>query len=181
MRKAHACGKRTRGRALSRVRERRTLAYGLVVLLIRANLRVHSHDLVRRSLPVRGVEEATTQSRHLLDDLRAEPIDVCDARELLDLIGERADDRRLRSNVDQPMVRSERILPAGLESCDREELRGHERTLSNAEASPLILDHTRREPVVPNDGGISDWEAARLPLEGEWIKGNAVAHAGRPE
>jgi hypothetical protein len=67
---------------------------------------------------VRRVEEATTEPGHLLDDLGAEPVDVRDARELLDLIGERADDRHLGTNVDQPRVRGDRAIRAGLESCD---------------------------------------------------------------
>jgi hypothetical protein len=117
----------------------------------------------------RRIEEPATESRHLLDHLWPKAFEVCGACEPLDLIGERADDSRLGSKVDQSRPRGERTILTGLGGCDGKDLRGHGQVQRNGEAT----GHGRRlgagAPLACGFRTVLDAERARAGLSREQI------------
>ena len=73
----------------------------------------------------RRFEEPTSQARHLFDELVADPVGLSRAREVLDMIGKRADHRRLQSKAGQPKLCDERTVVVGFQSGERGDVGRH--------------------------------------------------------
>jgi hypothetical protein len=64
----------------------------------------------------RRFEESAPQLRQLLDELVADPIRVTGARQALDMVGQSADDGRLRPKACEPELSYEPAVVVGFQS-----------------------------------------------------------------
>ncbi len=73
----------------------------------------------------RCFEKTSAETRHLFDELAGQSVGFRFARESLDVVGERANDRSLGSKVHQPQLRGKSTVSVGFESRERRDVRSH--------------------------------------------------------
>lgn len=74
--------------------------------------------ILRSGQRSRRFEESARQLRQLFDELVADPVSVTGVRQVLDMVGESADDGRLRSKACEPKLHHEPAVVVGFESAE---------------------------------------------------------------